>query len=301
MRPGVTVAGACNGSASTGQTILTDPADVDISPNGTLFVADSNNQILAFPPHNRTATVLATFNSWPTFMFSDNRSSSIYVSLFDLHLVYIFPSNQTIPPDGMSVANCSMNRLEEPTGVVVDSEGNVYISSYACHWVMKWAPNATAGVLFAGSPLGIAGSDDQSLNLPYDMALDEINSVIYVADRDNHRIQKFPLNGSGIGITVAGGNGGGAAPNQLNRPTEIYLSKLDHSIYIADSFNNRIQKWPINASSSFGITVAGSPSGTPGYTEYLMSLTYAMAIDPDENYVYVSDSQNHRIQRYSLH
>jgi hypothetical protein len=58
----------------------------------------------------------------------------------------------------------------------------------------------------------------------------------------NNRIQRFVLGGSGIGVTVAGGNGQGSANNQLNQPIGIFLSRLDGSLYIADTYNNRIQK-----------------------------------------------------------
>jgi DNA-binding beta-propeller fold protein YncE len=186
-----------------------------------------------------------------------------------------------------------------PSGIVVDSVGNVYISSYFCNWVTKWAPNANSATVAAGSSSGTSGSDSLSLIHPYNLALDEANSWIYVADRYNHRIQRFVLGGSGVGVTVAGGNGQGSAANQLNNPIDIYRSRFDGSIYIADSSNNRVQKWGINATS--GITVAGSPNGAVGQTSYLMSLTYSLAVDYDENYLYVSDSDNSRIQRFSLH
>ncbi|CAF1008415.1 unnamed protein product [Adineta steineri] len=45
-----------------------------------------------------------------------------------------------------------------------------------------------------------------------------------------------------FGITVAGGNGQGAGLNQLNGPDGIYIDD-DKSIYIADSWNDRIVKW----------------------------------------------------------
>ena len=299
MRYGTTVAGGCNGTASTNQTALLWPADVLVTRNDTVYVANYDNRLLAFDPNNRTARTIATFANWPTFIFVDNRTSDLYVSVTLLQLVYIFPGNRTIPPDRTLTGNCSLNRLYGPTVVIVDSVGNVYIASYDCHWVTRWAPNATTGTLIAGSPLAQPGNNSQSLNLPYGLALDEPNSFLYVADRDNHRIQRFLLGGSGVGVTVAGGNGAGAAPNQLNRPTEIYLSKIDGSLYIADSYNNRAQKWMMNNSSS-GVTVAGSPDGTAGRSAFLMDLTYAISLDASETYLYVTDSNNERIQRFNL-
>jgi DNA-binding beta-propeller fold protein YncE len=105
--------------------------------------------------------------------------------------------------------------------------------------------------------------------------------------------------GSLSGVTVAGGNSFGTAPNQLNHPTSIYVSKLDGSVYVCDNYNNRIQKWQKNATN--GTTVAGSSNGTAGSTPYLLNNPYGIAIDDQENYIYVSDSSNNRVQRFSLH
>ncbi|CAF3795647.1 unnamed protein product [Rotaria socialis] len=189
-----------------------------------------------------------------------------------ISLAFIWPTNKTIPSNGVTHSNCSMFWLYYPTGIAVDSMGNVYIASYFCNWVTKWAPNATSGTVIAGSPLGISGSNSQSLYIPYALALNESNSFIYVTDRYNHRIQRFALNGTGPGVTVAGGNGAGVTANQLYAPTDVFLSRIDGSVYIADTSNNRIQKWQRNA--TFGITVAGNPHGIAGQAPYLLNKTY---------------------------
>jgi DNA-binding beta-propeller fold protein YncE len=295
---GTTVAGACNGTASGNQTILSSPAGVLLDYNNTLYTGDSNNRLLVFTLNNLTGQVLRTFGSWPTFFFLDNRTSNIYISVLNLNLVYIWPTNQTIPPNGVNYGNCSMYCLNTPTGITVDSVGNVYIASYSCNWVQKWAPNATSATLVAGLTNGNSGANSQSFTSPYGLALDEANAFLYVVDRFNNRIQRFVVGGSGIGVTVAGGTNGIAA-NQLSYPTDVHISKIDGSLYIVDSFNNRIQKWEQNATS--GITVAGSPNGTSGNTPYLLKQPYSLTIDYEGNYLYVSDSGNNRIQRFPLY
>jgi DNA-binding beta-propeller fold protein YncE len=295
---GTTIAGLCNGSTSTNQTILNNPAGIIFGFNNTLYVADGSNTLLAFEPNNLTARVITSYPNKPIFPFIDNRTSKIFVTIFLANLTYIWPTNETIPPNGISYSDCSMNFLNSPTGIVVDSSGNVYVSSFYCHWVMKWAPNATNGTIVAGSTSGVFGSSSTSLYSPYGLALDEANSFLYVADLYNYRVQRFVL-GSPNGATVAGGNSVGTAPNQLNQSTSIYVSKLDGSVYVCDDYNNRIQKWQQNATN--GTTVAGSSNGTAGSTPYLLNNPYGIAIDDQENYMYVSDSSNNRVQRFSLH
>jgi len=296
---GITIAGGCDGNSSANQTILYTPADIILGSNNTLYVGDNANRLLVFDLNTRTGRMLTNFSSWPRFLFLDNRTSNIYITFWVMNIGYIWPTNETIPSNGITNPNCSMYWLYNPGGIVVDSVGNIYISSWACNWVTKWAPNANNGTVVAGSSLGLLGNDSLSLNAPYGIALDESNSFLYVADRYNHRIQRFVLGGSGIGVTIAGGNGQGTAANQLNYPTDIHLSRLDGSLYIADYDNSRIQKWQMNA--TFGITIAGSPNGVAGNTPYLLNRTYGLAIDYEENYLYVSDSSNDRIQRFSLH
>jgi DNA-binding beta-propeller fold protein YncE len=296
---GITVAGGCNGSASTNQTLLNDPSGIAVGFNNTFYVTDTTDRLFVFDLNNRTGRVLTTFSSWPALLFFDNRTSNIYATIYSINLVYIWPTNQTIPPSGISYSSCSMNWVYTPMGITVDSVGNVYISNLYCNWVTKWAPNATNSTIVAGSPTGSSGSNSLSLYQPYGLALDESNSFLYVVDRYNNRIQRFVLGGSGIGVTVAGGNGQGSAANQLSNPAGICLSRLDGSLYIADDSNSRIQKWVQNATS--GTTVAGSPNGILGQMPYLLWSPFGIAIDDEENYLYVSDGLNNRIQRFSLH
>ena len=299
MLIGATVAGQCDDGLNTNYTAILEPWDVlVVGGSKTLYVADSVHRLLAFAPGTRTSQSLRSFPSWPTILYFDNRTNSIYVSVIMAHRIYIWPSNQTIPSSGITYSNCSMNWLYQPSGVVVDSLGNVYIASYQCNWVTKWAPNATSSTLIAGSSTGAWGSTSLLLNTPHGLALDEINSFIYVVDRFNNRVQRFPLNGSGIGVTVAGGNGFGSAANRFNGPTDMFLSKIDGSIYVADCYNNRVQKWRRNA--TFGTTVAGDPSGVAGNSSYLLNLIFGLAIDDEEKYLYVGDCNNNRIQRFSL-
>jgi hypothetical protein len=133
MNFGITVAGGCNGSSSTNQTILNGPADVMVGYNNTLYVCGDSHQLFVFDLNNRTGSVIRSFSNWPSFLFLDNRTSDIYVTVSDANIVYILSTNKTIPPNGLSSASCSMNWLYSASGIVVDSVGNVYISNYQCH------------------------------------------------------------------------------------------------------------------------------------------------------------------------
>jgi hypothetical protein len=295
---GITVAGGCNGNTSTNQTLLLAPGGILLMPNGTLYVGDGDGKLFAFDPNNRTARTVNRYGTSSPFLSYDKRTSDLYVSALFLHLVYILPGNRTIPPNGISATNCNLSTVFFPLGIVVDSVGNAYIASGVCHWITKWSVNATAGVLIAGSSTGAFGNTSTLLFKPFTLALDETRSVIYVADVMNSRIQRFPLDGSGVGVTVAGGNGAGNASNQLYFSFGVHLSKSGDFIYIGDTGNNRVQKWRINGTS--GVTVAGSSSGLFSRTPYLLASPSSLTLDADEKYLYISDSYNARIQRFIL-
>jgi DNA-binding beta-propeller fold protein YncE len=75
---------------------------------------------------------------------------------------------------------------------------------------------------------------------------------IFVLDSDNQRVLKWTVNASS-GILVAGGGGKGNGSTQLSDPHGLYVDELNSAIYVADTRNNRIQKY-IDGSVS-GVTV----------------------------------------------
>ncbi|CAF1377578.1 unnamed protein product [Rotaria sp. Silwood1] len=99
-----------------------------------------------------------------------------------------------------------------------------------------------------------SGSASNQLYTPYHLTLDS-NDSLYVADYDNHRVQKY-LKGASTGTTVAGKNvTATTALDNLYYPTGIIVDS-SMNIYIADTNNNRVMFWSNGASS--GTQIAGS-------------------------------------------
>lgn len=97
------------------------------------------------------------------------------------------------------------------------------------------------------------GINNSQLNSPVDVVIDYARNL-YIADRDNHRVQKYLL-GSSIGQTVAGNGLKGSSQYQLNSPSRVLIDS-NENLYIADMNNNRIQFWRNGAIS--GTTIAGT-------------------------------------------
>ena len=99
-------------------------------------------------------------------------------------------------------------------------------------------------------------------------------------------------NPSDVGFRVAGGNGAGAAANQLNIPRDVWIDSVGN-IYIADAWNYRIQKWAPGATS--GVTVAGGNGLGTGPNQFQ---AFSVCADKNGN-VYVADRYNSRILKFT--
>jgi sugar lactone lactonase YvrE len=263
---------------------------------------DSNNKTISLLVYNWTGG--GSF-SGPVFAHVDTENANnLYISEYLNCRVDLFSSMQIYNPPPRIVAGSTLacgstlNEINGAMGITLDKQKNLYVADIGNSRILRWAPNATSGVLIAGT--NTSGDDSMSLNQPCGIFLDENNSLLYVVDYYNNRIQAFNLNGTPPynGITVAGGNGQGSASNQFNVPNDVWVSKKTGAIYIADQANNRIQRWDKGATA--GITLAGSPDGIAGSDSTHFNNPVALVINANETQMYVSDSSNARIQRFDL-
>ncbi len=141
---------------------------------------------------------------------------------------------------------------------------------------------------------GSAGSGDGQFSNPE--GIDNYDTTLYVADRNNNRVQKFNLDGdfvSKFGIS-------GAGDGQLNDPAGIYCDVGNSRVYVADRNNNRIQKFI--TTGSFVLAIGSSGSGD-GQFYHPMSVAKMPPISGDysayQSKVYVTDTDNNRIQIFT--
>jgi streptogramin lyase len=132
---------------------------------------------------------------------------------------------------------------------------------------------------------GSLGNGDGQFQAPRGVAVDA-DSNVYVADSDNHRIQKFTPDGTFITKWGSLGKGDG----QFNRLQRVAVD-ADNNVYVADSFNHRIQKFTPDGTF---ITKWGSLGQDDGQFNFPRSV----AVEADNN-VYVADTENHRIQKFT--
>ena len=116
--------------------------------------------------------------------------------------------------------------------------------------------------------------------------MDSAGSV-YVADFNNHRIQKFDSRGNFITKWGSQGDGDG----QFDSPSEVAVDNAG-SVYVTDGFNHRIQKF--DALGNFK-----TKWGSQGNGNSQFQTPRGVAVDSAGS-VYVAEGLNHRIQKFGL-
>ncbi len=142
---------------------------------------------------------------------------------------------------------------------------------------------------------GSIGTGDGQFVSPHGIALAPDGSI-YVADGDNHRIQKFDQQGN---FVLAFGTPSGADNPQppmgsFNEPWGIAVGS-DGSIYVTDTWNHRIQKFKPDGTFLQAWGTLADTGGKASGAEGNFYGPRGIAIDR-EGHVLVADTGNKRIQ-----
>jgi sugar lactone lactonase YvrE len=138
-------------------------------------------------------------------------------------------------------------RLNNPAGVTIDADGNLYIADRGNHCIRKVTPKGIITTIAGIGVQGFSGDDGAAtaakLNQPTSVTVDKMGNV-YIADLGNNRIRKVDQNGvisSIVGGPVgAGGDGGPARKASVNFPTSIVADSLGN-LLIADAGNHKVR------------------------------------------------------------
>jgi gliding motility-associated-like protein len=266
-----------NASCAVKPTVTSNSIKINTSPAVSLKNTGSNCL------GNSFLNVIATGNISQIIWYNENNTIDTAIA------VDTVKSGTTVA--GGNGSGAGGNQLYNPHSVWLDGTGNIYIADPVSNRIQKWLPGAFSGVTAAGG--NGQGPASNQLGNPQGIFIDD-NGNLYVADFYNNRIQKFPP-GSDINtnaVTVAGGNGSGFAANQFSDPSAVYVDAAGN-IYVADFFNNRIQKWAPGAVS--GITIAGGNGAGSAANQFSNPLD--VFVDKNGN-VYVADELNNRIQKF---
>jgi sugar lactone lactonase YvrE len=209
-------------------------------------------------------------------------------------------TTKTIPPKildtttaaGGNGAGSASNQFNDPSGLAMDTSGNIYVSDYLNCRIQKWAPGADTGITVAGGNGN--GNTAKQLSYPRGIYLDGAGNI-YIADAGNYRVQKWAP-GVDSGTTVAGGNGNGSAANQFASSIADVCLDASGNLYVDDPNNNRVQKFPPGSTKSTAGTTAAGGNGIGTALNQLGS-PYGLFVDGSNN-LYVSEADNSNILRF---
>jgi DNA-binding beta-propeller fold protein YncE len=122
----------------------------------------------------------------------------------------------------------------------------------------------------------------------------------YVADYNNQRIQVFSANGQFQRDWGENGTGNG----EFAYPQGVAVDPNSREVYVADTNNHRIQKFAGNGDFIFGIwngkkQTGAAPAPLSSNLNGWLSSPQGIAVDPDNGDIYVADTSNNRIQKFS--
>jgi sugar lactone lactonase YvrE len=186
------------------------------------------------------------------------------------------------------VAGSANNQLNIPQGISLDSNsGTLYIVDSINNRVM------TSNGTVAGGGIGGGNTRTQLLS-PRGVHFDSGSNSLIIANYGGHNVVRWVL-GAANWTLLAGSITGmpGSSSTDLNYPTDVTLDSYGN-LYVADTYNNRIQFYEPGQSN--GTTIAGV-TGIIGSNATLLHYPYSMRVDAQLN-LYVLDSYNQRVQKF---
>jgi uncharacterized protein (TIGR03437 family) len=202
----------CEGCLAT-LTPLDSPQGVAADAHGNLFIADTHhNRVIRVDPGGAIHTISGTGT----------------------------PGN---------LDDAALSELQGPTGLALDSDGNLYIADSGNHRIRMLTPAGTISTVAGSGVSGFSGDGgpaaDAELNSPAAVAVDSAGNL-YIADSGNNRIRMVTPDGNistlaGTGTDGFNGESGPALQIALSNPCGLAFDGQGN-LLVADTGNNRVRR-----------------------------------------------------------
>lgn len=340
----ITPAGATTFLAGTGFPGNVDATGIPAglsSPSGIVmigsdaFFVDSVG-VRKATPNGRVFTIASM--AWGFAGIAVGPDEKLYVTSGSSHQVFkVTPSTGTVQlvAGSGSAGNvdgaASSAQFRQPSGIAVDSAGNIFVADSGNHGIRKITPAGVVSTLAAGQgpmvghfsfPQGIAVASDGNVFVadtnnsriskitpagivstyasggyftPYGLAI-AANGTIYFSDGFSNRIRVVPSPGTITNLAGSGSQGsndGGVTEASFNNPRGLAVD-AEGNVHVADSGNHKIRK----IGPSGGVTTLAGRDSCVDATGLAARFNnpYGVAVDANGN-TYVADTSNHRIRK----
>lgn len=320
--------GGGDGGAATSAT-LTAPEAVAVGPDGTVFIADAeDDRVRAVSPAGIIRTVAGTGSAG----FSGDGGPAVNAQLSQPSALAVTPEGTLLiadtnnnriravapggrirtvagggsPADGVGDGALATDaRLRGPRGVAVATGGGVWISDTNAHRIRSVGTDGVISTVAGTGVPGAAGDDGPAvaaeLERPYGLAVDRIGRLL-VAERGAGTVRRIGLDG--IIERVAGGgspddgvgDGETATRARLEAPTTLAVDESG-DVLVADQGAGRIRR--VSSSGTIStVAGAGTAPGSGTAKGGTLEDPVAVATGPDDT-TYVGESSAHRVRAFA--
>ncbi|MCU1382798.1 MAG: repeat protein [Acidobacteria bacterium] len=321
--------GTTDGTASTARFSL--PKGIAADAGGSLYVADTFNHTVRKITVGGVVSTVAGLGGvsgeadgtgdaarflYPAGVAVDP-SNNVYVADTSNHTIRKITSAGvvttlagTASTRGASDGTGSGAQFFFPTGIGLDTSGNLYVGDQNNNKVRKITPAGVVSTLAgadnpqtAGEVVWADGAGGEArFRRPTGVAVD-LAGTVYVADELNHVIRK--VTSAGSVTTFAGAHGSSGSEDGVGsaarffRPNGVAVDSVG-TVYVADTNNSTIRK----ITSDGVVTTLAGEAGEGGFADgsppaARFSLPTALALDGLGN-LYVADTGNQTIRRIVL-
>ena len=265
---------------ATTQKGMNNPAGVAVRVGGIVWVADTNNnRVLKF-----------------TTPFTNDEAASVVLGQ------PIFTSN---------TAATTQTGMHDPTGVAVDSSGNIWVADSGNNRVLEFTTpftNGEAATIVLGQPgftSNTAHTTKAGMFGPTAVAVGPLGNV-WVVDQRNSRVLQFIKGGGfsdGQAASIVLGQASftskitATTQTGMNNPSGVAVDSSGN-VWVADQGNNRVIEFasPYTKGEAASVVLGQSifTSSTSATSQIGMFSPTGVAVDSSGN-VWVADSDNNRI------
>lgn len=214
--------------------------------------------------------------------------------------------NTTGSGNGYREGGADVAKFDNPRGIALSNDGNyLYVSDTSNRRIRKVR-------ISDGYTWHIAGSGDEGFkdgggsvarfNRPFDIAIDENDHYLYLADSYNHRIRKIDVTTGNVTTLAGAGRSGYRDGNGIHSVFSVpeYVEYVDGYLYVSEAGGQKIRR--INVSTA-DVTTVASTGGGRGYhngNKDQAEFNNPKGMEVIGNTMYVADTWNDVIRTVSL-